>query len=212
VAAALTPFTICFDAAIIASVVVLVACAKGGSGFNIPSGGGGAASVPDPYAIQRGLSRFQLAELESGVSLRALRRLGSFGFHAKAAVPALKRLLASEDEEIALESAILLAVLCPWDPDFSMPTLAALLASPNVETRRTAAKSLGARKVHASIPVLVRALSDYDEEVRCHAARSLGTMGRRALPAVPALRRALHDGSRRVRAAAEKALWSIPGE
>jgi hypothetical protein len=208
VATMLTPLTLCFDAAIIAAVVM--ALAKGGGNISAPSLSTSHRSCP--CRIQLGVHALHLAlSARRARRLSAVRELRGFGFNAKSAVPTLRRMLHDEDPEVRLEAVLRLCVLCPYDPGFYMPTVVGLLTSPDVDMRRETARALGTAKVHAAVPVLTHALQDVDEEVRCNAAFALGRMGARADTAVPALRMALNDVSPGVRGAAEKALGSIAG-
>jgi HEAT repeat protein len=210
-AAMLTPVTICFDAAIIAAVVLALA-KGGGNGLSLPSLSGSGSHRHSPCRIQMGIHALHLAlSARRARRLSAVKNLRGYGFEAKSAVPALRRLLHDEDPEVRLEAAMRLRVLCPYDPGFYMPTVVGLLSGPDVEMRRATATALGTGKVYASVPALIHALQDGDEEVRCNAAVALGRMGDKAGAAVPAFRMTLNDFSPAVREAAHKALGSIHG-
>ncbi len=100
-------------------------------------------------------------------------------------------------------------------PEQVTEQLILLLQHPQVDTRRTAALSLGKIGDPQSIPALVSALSDTDEEVREWSAWSLGMMSD-SLPkrALVALVQRLTDPSESVKQAAVLALGrtTIPEE
>ena len=66
-----------------------------------------------------------------------------------------------------------------------------------------------AAKYPQALPALIRALSDYDYEVRINAATALGAFGPTALPA---LTKALDDSDEDVRQAVEAAIKKIEAE
>lgn len=103
---------------------------------------------------------------------------------------------------------------CTWLVAGEEPTLESLVAG---VTDADPAKAMAAidalDKVEpepvGAVPALVQALGRDDENVRWHAARTLGDFGPGAADAVPALTKALDDSSAKVQAYAAYALGSI---
>ena len=106
----------------------------------------------------------------------------------------------------AVAVILLLALVVPAG-DESLETLLAYLKSPNVSTRRDAAKKLGERRERQQIAVealSVAARKDEDRDVRMEAVNSLGKV--KDFVALPEMLDALKDPSDPVRNAAVKAL------
>jgi HEAT repeat protein len=85
----------------------------------------------------------------------------------------------------------------------------ASLNDANVEVRREAVTAMGALRVRETVPELITALKDDDEEIRARAAEALWCFGRDSREAVPALTAALKDPSAKVRLNAAGALGEI---
>jgi HEAT repeat protein len=88
----------------------------------------------------------------------------------------------------------------------------AALNDPKLEVRREAVTAMGALRVRDTVPELITALKDDDEEVRARAAEALWCFGRDSRAAVPALTAALNDPSAKVRLNAAGALGEIGAE
>jgi outer membrane protein assembly factor BamB len=125
-------------------------------------------------------------------------------------VPALKRLLAREHEDLQdVTFDIIRRIGAP-----AMPLLVELLRDPRESIRRDAIDVLIdlAPDTAAIQPALRRALRDEDSSVAGDAARALGALGRRAAPSVGALVKTLSHEDAYVRVYAAEALASIgPG-
>lgn len=109
--------------------------------------------------------------------------------------------------------AIVLLAMSVVASDESLETLLAYLKSPNVSTRRDAAKKLGDRREHSQIAVealAVAARKDEDRDVRAEAINSLGKV--KDFAALPDMIDALKDPSDPVRNAAVKALVMLYNE
>ncbi|HKG23865.1 MAG TPA: HEAT repeat domain-containing protein [Blastocatellia bacterium] len=92
----------------------------------------------------------------------------------------------------------------------SLETLLAYLKSPNVDTRRDAARKLGERRVRDQIVVeslAVAARQDYDREVRSEAVKALGLI--KDFSALPEMLGALGDSQTGVRLAAVSSLVAL---
>ena len=102
-----------------------------------------------------------------------------------------------------------LAVVVPAETQ-SLETLLAYLKSPNVDTRRDAARKLGERRVRDQIVVeslSVAARQDYDREVRVEAVKALGLI--KDFSALPDMLAALKDSQTDVRAMAVRSLVAL---
>jgi HEAT repeat protein len=99
-------------------------------------------------------------------------------------------------------------------PAAEVADLAQQLKSPEVEVRRTAAKSLFEMGTEAkeAVPNLVQALKDRDLFVRRFSAQALGEVGPDARDAVPALKGSLGDPKKEVVEAAATALGKLGSE
>src|SRR5947209_8327359 len=103
--------------------------------------------------------------------------------------------------------AIVLLTLTVSASDESLETLLAYLKSPNVSTRRDAARKLGERRERNQLAVealSVTARKDDDRDVRLEAVNALGKL--KDFTALPEMLGALKDTSDPVRHAAVKAL------
>jgi HEAT repeat protein len=92
----------------------------------------------------------------------------------------------------------------------SLETLLAYLKSPNVETRREAAKKLGERRVRDALAVdalAVAARRDEDKEVRAEAMKSLGLI--KDFTALPDMLDGLKDAQKNVRSATVRSLVAM---
>jgi len=92
----------------------------------------------------------------------------------------------------------------------SLETLLAYLKSPNVETRRDAARKLGERRVREQLVVeslSVAARQDYDREVRVEAVKALGLI--KDFSALPEMLGALKDSQTDVRLMAVRSLVAL---
>lgn len=101
----------------------------------------------------------------------AAAALAKFGDKAKAAIPALIKLLQDNDPNIRLEATITLAKI---GPD-SLLALEKALDSTSKLTRMGAALTLGhlGSAAKPAEPALKKLLKDSEEDVRCHAAQAL---------------------------------------
>jgi len=105
------------------------------------------------------------------VRLEAMSALGRIGPDAEPAVPYLVSLLADEETRVRTVAA---ATLKKIGPD-CVPFLVEAMTDPDAILRERAALLLGQLRAtdDASIEALLEALSDYDEDVRAAARRSL---------------------------------------
>jgi HEAT repeat protein/outer membrane protein assembly factor BamB len=126
---------------------------------------------------------------------------------ARRSLPLLRRFLASEDEELHLQTFDVIRAIGPP----AMPLLVELLRHEEVSFRRFAADaSIDLSPDTESIqPALRRALSDEDSMVAADAARALGALGNRASASVGALVTSLSHEDPYVRIYAAEALASI---
>lgn len=102
-----------------------------------------------------------------------------------------------------------LAAVVPAETQ-SLETLLAYLKSPNVETRRDAARKLGERRVRDQVAVeslSVAARQDYDREVRVEAVKALGLI--KDFSALPDILGALKDSQTDVRLMAARSLVAL---
>jgi len=215
----LSPVTFCIDAALFVVSIVAVAaivCASKGGTCPIPSRLGDdlvlAVRLPPNHCQIQCTVRELTAQLGTPSKRLAAAHLRAFGWDAMPAVPALRRLTADTDPGVRLDAAFTLSVLCPEDLDFYMPVLTAILRDGETGLRQCCALLMGNIETEETVSALVEALLDPDVGVRMNAATALGSLKSLSLRAVPALRRALGDESGFVRKAADRALWSIPGE
>lgn len=104
---------------------------------------------------------------------------------------ALLQDLSSGDDDRAEPAALALGKL----GDEALPALRALLASPDVDCRWWATRTIGQSESAAAVAALIDACRDADADVRACASYALGTFGERAGEAVPALVDRLADAS-----------------
>lgn len=153
-----------------------------------------------------------LPEPDREIREHAALALARIGPPAKAAVPALIKVLQDEkaDDGVRGAAARALAAIGP-DAGEAVPALVAALKQPRqalVEPVFHALAEIG----KSAVPALVGLLQDKNPYLRQQAARALGEIGREALPAVPALTTALKDQDRALSAQAAEALGRIgPG-
>ncbi|HEX7896905.1 MAG TPA: HEAT repeat domain-containing protein [Planctomycetota bacterium] len=146
-----------------------------------------------------------LPALEGPARADAAEELSRIGPPAKAAVPALVKLLKDKDVDVRLAAASALAAIEPGNAAI----LPAVVAELKGEQRKTAAEVLGDLGA-PGVPALIDALKDADAGVRWSAAESLGRIGVAAKAAVPALTAALDD--KEVRSIAADALAAMGPE
>ena len=101
---------------------------------------------------------------------------------AAGSLPALRRLLAVDDEDLQLKTFDIIRRMGPT----AMPLLVDLLRDERVAIRRNAVDALIdlAPYTESIQPALRRALRDDDSDVAGDAARALGALGKRATPSV----------------------------
>ncbi len=111
--------------------------------------------------------------------------------------------------QFVLVLAVLACVGCSKEK--STDALIADVKSPQEKDRIIAVRLLPQRKGDAArtIPALIEALKDKENDVRWSAAIGLGTLGEQARDAIPALQEALRDRDARIREAAGVALSRI---
>lgn len=124
---------------------------------------------------------------------------------------ALLRAVAADNDEAAEQAVIALTD----KPDVALPALLELAESADSDQRWWAVRGLAALAEEdedsreAATPVIIDALCDEDEALRCAAALALGQL--QAISAIPALVLQLSDGNGWVRGAAADAL-ALMGE
>lgn len=157
------------------------------------------------------------------VRLRAAQALARIGPDAKGAIPALRKALKDEKEQVRTHAASALAGIEPaLTAEAVLPVLIELLEHPGPWggqgwcVRFRAAEALGRIGADAkpAIPALREALTDDHEDVREAAAEALGKIAPAAKEVAPALERALKDEDKFVRCAAGAALakLGLPGK
>jgi HEAT repeat protein len=130
---------------------------------------------------------------------------------AASAVPGLAHLLADPDLGVRIQAAKTLKEMGVLAQG-AAPALAGAVANGDAEARLAAMEALqaiGPEKGKIAVAQLIGALSHADPRVRRGAARTLGSFGAAALPAVNALRQALGDEDQSVRAHASDAILDI---
>jgi len=125
-----------------------------------------------------------LAHPRAQVRVGAVRALGAIGLEARAAGPALAKLLEREDSPRRAVVAWALGQL-RWTE--ALPALLATLESPERELRDSAKFAL-ARMGEAAVPGLMAKLDHEDLSVRVYAVEALGAIGPAAEQALTALR------------------------
>jgi outer membrane protein assembly factor BamB len=125
----------------------------------------------------------------------------------KRALPLLRRFLASDNEDLHLQTFEIIRQIGPP----AIPLLVELLLHQEVSFRRFAADAAIdlVPDTESIQPALRRALRDEDAMVAADAARALGALGPRASPSVRALIKALSHEEAHVRIYAAEALASI---
>lgn len=141
-------------------------------------------------------------------SMLAATTLGEIGPEAKAAVPALSRLLQANDPLTRRAATAALVRISPDTPGIA-DALAAELQDKSPSARpwltQKALRELGAR----SVPVLMRVADDPSPVVRRLAIETLGSIGEPAGEAAPVLATKLQDPDEWVRRAAANALGQM---
>jgi HEAT repeat protein len=132
------------------------------------------------------------------IKLEAARTLFDVGAETEAALRTLTEALKAKDAKVRSRSAGLIGEMV--NPPFEWPSCWGPGPRP-----RTPRPSLGKQ----AVPLLVEALRDGAEDVRCRAASSLGRIGAGAKAALPALLDALGDKEPTVRKAAAEAAQRI---
>jgi HEAT repeat protein len=171
---------------------------------------------PGSRAIIPALAR-ATTDPEFRVRLGAVQHLGWIGLDAEDALPALRRATEDREEPVRREAAEAIRTIeakAEALRDGVLPHAIADLASPDPDTRRSAAESLrdfGPRSAPA-IPALIRGLDDREATVRLASARTLGSIGPAAREALPRLAALANDPDEGVRRAAKAAASAIGGE
>ncbi len=160
-----------------------------------------------------------LKDRDARVRSSSVHALGVIGVEAKAAVPALRTALKDEDAYVRL---VVLWALPMIDVQVAVPALIDALKDTDDSVRRQAAqvlRALGekagetekepwqflkapATEVQRAIPHLIVALRDHSSEVRCYAARALGSIGLNTDVVETALVEAMKDSNEEVQRAA----------
>lgn len=151
----------------------------------------------------------QLGSEDAEMRRRAAEELSRLGPPAEAAVPALLRALAeNEDPNFPHFAANALGAIGPGAKE-ALPALRPLLSAPNPYVRVAAASALGriaeAERAGAA-NFLLKALNDENHGVRANAASALGDFKEEAAQTLPALKAALSDPAEGVRVNAQSAL------
>lgn len=159
-----------------------------------------------PGALIPGVVANRLTQI-AALRWQTIQALGKIGPAANNAVAALVDEYQNSTNQFRLEAAA-----ARWkidgNADEVRPVLAEGLNSETREVRRSAVKFL--RQLgEASMPDLMRALTNEDYGVRSLAAEALGGLGSRAQPAAPILRKLLSDPKVSVHYFAERALKQI---
>ena len=164
----------------------------------------GEASVP---ALIRGFDR--LPERNRGLLAHTLGEIGS---DARTALPALKRVMLTDDSDSVRETAAhAVGRVGRTDPE-TVAELIGALESGDVPSRIAAARAvfyLEADDRRRAVPLLARGLKHADPFVRQESAEGLGNLALESRAAIPELLEALKDPVREVRAEAAEALGHI---
>jgi len=148
----------------------------------------GRAAQPAVSALVTALeSKDEQVVVHAAGALGAIGRSGigrnEAGSGLEAAVPRLKRLLASPNPSIRAHVASSLGDIGPDAAD-AVTELTTALADRDEEVRRESAEALGkiGHAAKSAIPALLKALGDDKNSVTMHAAWSLGRMGTEVIP------------------------------
>ncbi len=130
-----------------------------------------------------------LRDADRGIRWHAALMLGKIGPRSRAAIPLLTQILSDEDDTVRTYAAYALGEIGP-ESKVAGPALIKLLKDQDPNVRESAAKAL-AKVDPGSAPVVVAALSEDLKHEKPdfwgRAARSLGSFGAEAKPAVPLL-------------------------
>ena len=173
----------------------------------------------DPEAQQQARRKRKIQLLISDLSAldedpervpQAVKRLGEIGAEAKAAVPALAKLLKENDESLCLAVVDALGAM----GRAAVPVLISVISThdENPEGGLQAVKGLGkiGAEAKAAVPTLARLLKENDESLRLAVVDTLAAMGRAAAPALCELgERIENDESDQVRERSISALERI---
>ena len=143
-----------------------------------------------------------LADLSSGDEARAESAAPKLAALGEAIIPSMRRLLDSDDADARWWAIRTLASLPSLDVRLVLPSL----ADSAPEVRQCAALGLCAHPSEASIPFLIRALSDSDSLAAELAARALAAVGE---PATGSLLEVLKEAKPSARIHAMRALAEI---
>jgi HEAT repeat protein len=149
-----------------------------------------------------------LEDSDPTVRTNAAATLGRIGLPARAALPALKRLMREETVTTAREQMARTLGQVASDQPETIDELIGYLETGDESTRVLAAEALGAAGQPAAraVPALMRALVDPSAQLRAEAAEALGSMGPAVRPAIPALLAALNDPDHEVQHSVAEAL------
>jgi HEAT repeat protein len=172
--------------------------------------GGKAAETPGGPEICVPILLAVLIEHDGELRPQAVDTLGYFGAKAKAAIPALIKVVdrGSPDERIGAAHSLLRIDPENWN---FMPVLLAGLQDKNKKVRDYATIVVGelGPKGKAAVPMLRKNLNTEDVKLCIASVNALGDIGPTAQSAVPALRELLRSENRAVRDAAAQALKRI---
>ncbi|HMC27199.1 MAG TPA: HEAT repeat domain-containing protein, partial [Verrucomicrobiae bacterium] len=142
------------------------------------------------------------------IRTNAAMLLSSFGYKAKAAIPALLSIIGNENDPAV--RTVFADALRHCEPDTVVCLIRSLMYDPPT-FRAGAATSLGLLKQRpeVSIPALIFYLDDPDAHVRESAVSALADFGPEAHSATPSLLKACNDPKKYVRIAATNALAQI---
>jgi HEAT repeat protein len=164
-------------------------------------------AVPVLPALTRSLS-----DPDRSVRRAAARAIGNIGTkEAAVAVPGLARLLSDPDLSIRLAAAKTLKDMGPL-AKVAAAALATACASGDVEARvaaMDALQAIGAENAKVAVPNLILGLGHMDARVKRAAAKTLGSIGPAAAPALRALANAIGDEDQEVRTNASDAILEI---